>query len=504
MMSQKIASEAQIRRVLVNALSYTRSRVEYADLLYERAVRIELQQLPDRLIKKPFNAKSRIQLRLLNRGKKAEIKVGTLNLTSIKHAIDEGMKLLRASPRPQKLVSLAPIPNPGKVRYGLPAPAAFPADEIFDALIRSITGLARKIERKHAGRNIKVKPEFWFFSQREEKAIADTEGVFKTQVLPRTFLQVITRVKGKGDKMTQTRARLGNVHTYTDIVRKTKTDRYVMTPAVRKFLTEWFERTIALQDAVSLTPAQVRKLDHMILHYTTAGVFVHEALGHNFEADIVKAGGSGIIDKDGKPKGAVACEDVNIMDGPVSDDFTNGFGTELIDDEGVEVKTKLLARNGRMVGMILSRETAAYFGLKPNGGAFSEMGDPRIPRMSDTYLMPATRSNWRHSLKELIKDIKYGILLVGTTGGAVSKDGMSSSVQLGYLVENGKVTNMVKPSNFTAKTMFALRYVDGFAGPVEIRDVGFCGKGQTKFVADGGPTWTRIKNNEYIGLSVQG
>ncbi len=503
-MAPRISNETEVKRVFDRALAYAKARVEYADLLYERVVRIELQKLPAQLIAKPFNAKSRIQLRLLDKGRKAEIKVGTLDLGSIKRAVDAGLKLLRASPKPEKPVRLAPIPNPRKVRYGLPAPARFPADDIFDALVKGITGLARTVERKHGRKKVEVKPEFWFFSQREEKAIADTQGTFKTQVLPRTFLQTITRVKGRNNRMTQTRARLGNVRPYTDIVRETPSGRFSLTPGTRKFLTDWFERTIALQDAVTLSPAQIKKLDHMILHYSAVGVFVHEALGHNFEADIVKAGGSGIIDKNGKPRGEVACEDVNIMDGPVAGDFTNGFGTECIDDEGVEVQSKLLAENGKMVGMILSRETAAYFNLEPNGGAFSEMGDSRIPRMTNTYIMPASKRNWKHNLKQLIKGVKRGIILFGTTGGAVSKDGMSSSVQLGYLVLNGRITRMVKPSNFSAKTLYALRYVDGFAGPVEISDVGFCGKGQTKYVGDGGPTWTRIRNNEYVGLSVQG
>ena len=42
----------------------------------------EVQQLADRLIAKPFNARSRVQLRLLNKGRKAEVKVGTLDDTS--------------------------------------------------------------------------------------------------------------------------------------------------------------------------------------------------------------------------------------------------------------------------------------------------------------------------------------------------------------------------------------------------------------------------------------
>ncbi len=501
-MPPRIENEDRIRRILKSALAFARGRVEYADLLYERAVRIEVQQLPDRLVPKPFNARSRVQLRLLHKGRKAEVKVGALDPVLLKQSIEAGVRLLKASPVPERPIRLAPIPNPKKQHYGLRAPRTFPAAAVFEALGTGIAALARRAEKRRPG--IEVKPEYWFFSQREEKAVADTAGVFKTQVLPRTFLQLVTRVKGQDGRMTQTRARLGDVKPYDYVVRRNRQGRLALTPAVARHLAEWINRTVELQDAITLSVDEIRRMTHLVLHYTTAGVFVHEALGHNFEADIAKAGSSGIIDADGRPRGEVACADVDILDGPLDGDYTSGFGTEFIDDEGVEVQTKLLAERGRAVGMIHNRETAAYFGQQPNGGAFSESGDIRIPRMSNTYIRPATRDNWHRSLDRLIADVTHGILLVGTSGGAVSKDGMSSSVQVGYLVENGKVTRTVRPANFAARTLHALRYVDGFAGPVEIADVGFCGKGQTRYVGDGAPTWTRIRNNENISLSVQG
>lgn len=500
-MAPRLNDETKIRRLTAEVLRYAAQKVEYADLLYERVLRIELQKLPDRVIQKPFNAKARVQLRLLDDGKKVELKVGTLELASLKRAIDDGVKLLKLTPPPPKPVCLAPIPNPGKVHYGTLAPKTFPAARIFAAIIDGVESIAHKIEHQHPG--MELKPEFWFFSQREEKVIADTDGVFKTQVMPRTFFQLFTRVKGPDGKMTQTRARLGNPLPYSFIVEPNK-NGFRLSRLAARHIREWMEKTVELQTAITLSPEEIKSLTHLVLHYTTLGVFVHEALGHNFEADIVKAGGSGIIDQEGKPKGMVAAEDVNILDGPLPDKFDQGFGTEFIDDEGVEVQTKLLAEHGVAQGMILNRETAAYFGLPPNGGAFSELGDRRIPRMSNTFVMPASRRQWHKKLEELISDIPRGIILIGTSGGAVSKDGMSSSVLIGYLVENGKITKTVKPSNFSAKTLYALRYVDGFAGPISIDDVGFCGKGQTKYVGDGGPMWTRIKNNEFVSLSVQG
>lgn len=496
-----VEQEEKIKRVLSQVLRYACERVEYADILYERALRIELQKLPDRLLKKPFNAKARVQIRLLNEGKKVELKVGTLDVASLKMAIDDGVKLLNITPAPPRPVRLAPIPSPNRVRYGVAAPKVFPADRIFGALVKGIENIARQIERKNPG--MEIKPEFWFFSQREEKVIADTQGVFKTQVMPRTFFQLLTKVKGPDGKMTQTRARLGNPLSYSFIVEKGKKG-YCLTRLAAQHIRNWMEKTVALQNAISLTADEVKSLTHFVLHYTTIGVFVHEALGHNFEADIVKAGGSGVIDQEGKPRGSVAAETVNILDGLLPGRWDEGFGTEFIDDEGVEVYTKLLVEKGEVREMIHNRETAAYFNTKPNGGAFSEMGDRRIPRMSNTFIQPATEKIWYKNLEELIKDIPKGIILEGTSGGAVSKDGMSSSVLIGYLIEDGKITKTVNPSNFSAKTLYALRYVDGFAGPITIADVGFCGKGQTKFVGDGGPVWTRIKNNEYVSLSVQG
>ncbi|MGQ9708690.1 MAG: metallopeptidase TldD-related protein, partial [bacterium] len=313
-MAPVVTDETKIRKVFDQALRYARQRVEYADILYERVLRIELQQLPDRLLQKPFNAKARVQIRLLNQGRKVEIKVGTLSIASLKKAIDDGVKLLFQTPAPPKPVRFAPIPNPARVRYGVAAPRFFPSGQIFTALVNGINNIARQIERKNPG--IEIKPEFWFFSQREEKAIADSQGIFKTQVMPRTFFQLFTRIKGPNGKMTQTRARLGNPLPYSYIVQNTKKGGRLTRLATQHIRT-WIEKTVALQNAVSLTTEEVRSLTHLILHYTTLGVFVHEALGHNFEADVVKSGNSGIIDQEGRPRGTVAAEMVNIIDGPL-------------------------------------------------------------------------------------------------------------------------------------------------------------------------------------------
>jgi predicted Zn-dependent protease len=500
----RVAREAEVKRILNRALRYARTKVGYADILYERIAKIEMQQLPDRIVTKPFGLKSRVQLRLLAKGRAAEVKVGVLEDKALKAGIDQGVKLLKASPAPERPIALAPIPNPKKQRYGIAVERVLAAGKVFACLDQDVKALAREVEKQNQQLGVKLNPEIWFYHEIEEKVIADTRRVFKTQVLPRTFLQIVTRVKAADGRMTQTRMRLGNIKGVSLLVSRAGKG-YKLNTATRKHINKWFTNTVNMLTARTLSEAEVKALDHLVLHATTLGVFVHEALGHNFEADIIKSGNSGIVDKEGKPRGRVAADVVHIVDGPLADRYDTGFGTHLIDDEGVEVKTKRLAERGIARDFILNRETAAYYGREPNGGAFSALGDPRIPRMSNTYILPADRKVWFKDLAALIKDVKKGVVLVGTLGGAVTRDGMSSSVQFGYMIEDGKLGQMVKPANFAANTLHALHYVDGFAGKMDIDDVGFCGKdGQHKPVGDGGPEWTRLKNNEYVSLTVQG
>lgn len=81
------------------------------------------------------------------------------------------------------------------------------------------------------------------------------------------------------------------------------------------------------------------------------------------------------------------------------------------------------------------------------------------------------------SLDALVKDVSLGVVLHGSLGGAVSKEGMSSSTQYGWPVRDGRVTGeMIAPGNFTAVTVGCLKTVEGYAGGLEAHGVGFCGK----------------------------
>lgn len=500
-------------KAVKKAFSCSKKFFDYADVLYERVEKTEAKTIGSQTFITPLSVKARVQMRFIKDGKKVSLKVGEADEDTLCQAVERAKGLWRSAKKPKVPVKLASIPNPKRKEYAIkPAYDLDEADpkKVINAVLSGVRSIARSFEKKYASRKVKINPEVWFYSQNEEKIIADTRGACKRQTMPRTFLQVLTKLTDKRGKSTQTRVRVADIKGLETLLEPTKTGWKLNTNAGAE-VRDWMGKAVDLLDGISLSAEDIARMDHFVLDFNTLGVFIHEALGHNFEADAVKAGQSGVADTSGKPRGVVAAKTVHIVDGPLVNselakpDFTTGYGTELIDDEGVEVKAKLLARNGKVTGFIHNRETAGYFGKRSNGGAFSELGDRQVCRMSNTYLLPADPKIIHKDLKALIKDISYGVILQGTLGGAVSKDGMSSSIQVGYLIENGKITKTVNPGNFSAKSMYALRYVDGCAGEIRIDDVGFCGKaGQHRPVGDGGPRWTRLKTNPYVQLAVQG
>ena len=70
------------------------------------------------------------------------------------------------------------------------------------------------------------------------------------------------------------------------------------------------------------------------------GVYIHEALGHPCEADLVAAGDSCLEGKLGQKIGS---DLVTVVDDPL---MRGGYGAYPIDDEGLDTKKKLLIKNG--------------------------------------------------------------------------------------------------------------------------------------------------------------
>ena len=214
------------------------------------------------------------------------------------------------------------------------------------------------------------------------------------------------------------------------------------------------------------------------------GVLIHEALGHAVEADLILQNDSILKDKMGE---MIASDIVNIFDDA---SLKDGFGYYPYDVEGVKTKPNQLVKDGKLVSLLNSRETASKFGMKSSGNARSIISDQPIVRMSNTYLQPGDSS-----FEELFEDVDDGIYLKGSRGGQVDtgKGIFQFNAAEGYLIKNGEITTPLRDVSLSGNILETLKNIDAIGNDFEL-SVGFCGKdGQTAPVGDGGPH-TRILN----------
>jgi len=219
------------------------------------------------------------------------------------------------------------------------------------------------------------------------------------------------------------------------------------------------------------------------------GVFAHEAVGHACEGDIIVAGDSCLEGKLGK---RIASPILSLVDDPT---IQGAFGSFPFDDEGLPARKKTLIDNGVLEGLILDRESAFRLGMEPNGGARAESYAARpLVRMSNTAIAAGS-----HSHEEIFEGIKLGIYAVGTRGGQVdtAKGSFQFSCREAYLIKNGEVSCPLRSLALSGRILETLKEVDAVGNDFKVEDPGYCGKGQTVPVGDGGPH-IRIRS-AYVG-----
>ena len=214
------------------------------------------------------------------------------------------------------------------------------------------------------------------------------------------------------------------------------------------------------------------------------GVLIHEALGHAVEGDLILQNDSILKNKMGTQ---IASDIVNIFDDA---SLKEGFGYYPYDVEGVKTSPNQLVKDGKLISLLNSRETASKLGMKSSGNARSLIADQPIVRMSNTFLQPGD-----NSFEELLEDIDNGIYLKGSRGGQVDtgKGIFQFNAAEGYLIENGEIKTPLRDVSLSGNILETLKNIDAIGKDFKL-SVGFCGKdGQTVPVGDGGPH-TKILN----------
>jgi TldD protein len=206
----------------------------------------------------------------------------------------------------------------------------------------------------------------------------------------------------------------------------------------------------------------------VVLDPVLAGVFVHEAFGHLSESDFV-------YEDDrlrqvmvlGKQFGA---KELNIVDSAAVPGLR---GSYKYDDEGVPATKTYLIKEGRLVGRLHSRETAAKMGEKPTGNARAiNYRYPPIVRMTNTYIEPG-----RVSFDDIIADIKEGVYAKNWFGGTTSMEMFTFSAGEAYMIRHGKLAEALRPVVLTGNVFTTLNNIDAIAGDLDMNQGGGCGKG---------------------------
>jgi TldD protein len=306
-----------------------------------------------------------------------------------------------------------------------------------------------------------------FTDQSSVVLIADSTGRIVEDAQPMTsvYLGAVAEQNGRRENNTVNFAGRGDIGFYTEA----RLDRLVK---------KSIEKTMVLFDA-EMPPAGEMPV---VLGAGSAGILLHEAIGHGMEADFNRRNMSIYSDKIGKP---IAKPFVNIVDEGTQD---GARGAINIDDEGNPVGKTMLVEKGTLTTYLHDSISAKHYGVKPTGNGRREGYEfAPMPRMRSTYMLPGP-----HKRDEIIASVKKGIYCDHFSNGQVNigAGDFTFFVKNGYLIEDGKLTRPIKDVNIIGNGPKVLELVDMVGDDLVIDEGGWtCGKdGQSVPVSQGMPT----------------
>jgi TldD protein len=237
--------------------------------------------------------------------------------------------------------------------------------------------------------------------------------------------------------------------------------------------------TVAKQAVELLEAPQVKAGTYtVVLDPAMSGLLAHEAFGHLSEADNVYENKDlARVMKFGRRFGSEA---LNIVDDPTLPQY----GHYIYDDEGLKARKTYLIKEGILVGRLHNQETAAKMGEAPTANARAlSYEHPPIVRMSNTYI-----ESGQTDFKNLIKDVKLGILTHSWLGGQTTHEMFTFTAGWGQMIRHGQLAETVRDVKLTGNVFETLKNIDGVGSNLEWESGG-CGKGGQSGLAtaNGGP-----------------
>jgi TldD protein len=225
---------------------------------------------------------------------------------------------------------------------------------------------------------------------------------------------------------------------------------------------------------------------------------VHESCGHPVEMDRVLGyeanfAGTSFLTLEKLGSFRYGSEKVNIVqDGTVP----NGIGTLKYDDDGVPCTRSHIIKNGIFSGYLTSRDNAQFDTGVPNGASRAQgWNNAPIVRMTNINLEPGDET-----LDELISSTKRGIMMSENSSWSIDDKRLNFQFgcEVGWLIENGKIKEMVKKPVYRGITPKFWAGCEGVANKDHWSMWGtpHCGKGQPMQVArvGHGVSYAKFKN----------
>ncbi len=238
------------------------------------------------------------------------------------------------------------------------------------------------------------------------------------------------------------------------------------------------EEAVALLDA---PPCPSGELD-VILGGAMLALQIHESIGHPTELDRILGWEAVVAGTSYLEPGSIG---TFRLGAPIVDVVADarlehgaGVGTFGYDDEGVPAQRIDLVREGRVVGSLSGRESAARAGLARSGGTVRAEGWNRFPlvRMTNVSLLPRAGR-----LADLIADTRDGLLLDVDYSWSIDDKRLNFQfgTEIGWRIRKGRLAEMVRGATYGGITPAFWASCDAICGPEEWTLWGFtdCGKG---------------------------
>jgi predicted Zn-dependent protease len=215
-----------------------------------------------------------------------------------------------------------------------------------------------------------------------------------------------------------------------------------------------------------------------VLGPIVAGSVIHEAVGHNCEADFAHDGLYWMKDQ------KIASEVVTVRD---DGRYPRGIGTEKYDDEGVPTREVELIKSGILNAFLTDRIHAGKMNLPLTGSSRGASFEAKpLIRMRNIALETGSAT-----LDELLEGIRYGFLCCSPLYSRVENFEFYVGIQECYEIRNAEISKPVILDHIEGETFSFLKNIENIGKNCERADFQ-CEKEQRIYVSQIAPS-IRVK-----------